>query len=270
MSRSAYEVFKKRIKEYLLKVIREAKVNTNHLNPCIAYENAVMAFVDAIMADARFLKDFEPFQKMISYCGMFNSLSQTLLKIASPGIPDFYQGTETWDFSLVDPDNRRPVDYAAAMSMLSQLKQSELEIGPRALAREVSVDRADGRVKLYLAYKALNWRRENKLLFMTGAYIPLMSMGDHKDHVCSFARSSEHGTVLVIVPRFISGLVQTIDGMTPWKIIWDKTSIIITDEIAADNYRNIFADEKISVIRQSVERLLALGTVFSSFPVAIR
>ena len=269
MSRSAYEVFKKRIKEYLLKVIREAKVNTNHLNPCIAYENAVMAFVDAIMADAQFVKEFEPFQKMISYYGMFNSLSQTLLKIASPGIPDFYQGTETWDFSLVDPDNRRPVDYAAAMSMLSQLKQSELEIGPRALAREVSVDRADGRVKLYLTYKALNWRRENKLLFITGAYIPLMSMGDHKDHICAFARSSEHGTVLVIVPRFISGLVQTIDRTTPWEIIWDKTSIIITDEIAADNYRNIFTDEKISVIRQSGERLLALGTVFSSFPVAM-
>jgi (1->4)-alpha-D-glucan 1-alpha-D-glucosylmutase len=76
----------------MLKAIREAKVNTNWINPCIVYENAVMAFVDAIMADTRFLKDFEPFQKMISYCGMFNSLSQTLLKIASPGIPDFYQG----------------------------------------------------------------------------------------------------------------------------------------------------------------------------------
>jgi (1->4)-alpha-D-glucan 1-alpha-D-glucosylmutase len=129
MSRSAYEVFKKRIKEYLLKVIREAKVNTNWINPCIAYENAVMAFVDAIMAAARFLKDFDPFQKMISCYGMFNSLSQTLLKIASPDIPDFYQGTETWDFSLVDPDNRRPVDYTAAMSIFSQLKQSELEKG---------------------------------------------------------------------------------------------------------------------------------------------
>ena len=100
-----------------------------------------------------------------------------MLKIASPGIPDFYQGTETWDFSLVDPDNRRPVDYAALMAMLGQLKQRELEIGPQALAREVSADCADGRVKLYLTYKALNWRRENKLLFMTGAYIPLMSGG---------------------------------------------------------------------------------------------
>ena len=269
MSRSAYEVFKKRIKEYLLKAIREAKVNTNWINPCILYENAVMAFVEAIMADEQFLKEFEPFQKMISYYGMFNSLSQTLIKIASPGIPDFYQGTETWDFSLVDPDNRRPVDYAAAMAMLSRLKQSELEIGPRALAREVIVDRADGRVKLYLTYKALNWRRENKLLFMTGDYIPLVSMGDHKDHVCSFARRSEHGTVLVIVPRFISGLVQTIDGTTPLEIIWDKTWIIITDEIAADNYRNIFTDENISVVRQSGERLLDLGTVFSSFPVAM-
>jgi (1->4)-alpha-D-glucan 1-alpha-D-glucosylmutase len=272
VSGSAYEAFKKRIKEYLLKAIREAKVNTNWINPVIVYENAVMAFVDAIMADARdsrFLIDFKPFQKMISYYGMFNSLSQTLLKIASPGIPDFYQGTETWDFSLVDPDNRRPVDYAAVMARFGQLKQRELEIGPQALAREVSADCADGRVKLYLTYKALNWRRENKLLFMAGAYIPLMSGGDHKDHVCSFARSSEHGTVLVIVPRFISVLIQNIDEAPLWEKIWDKTWIIIPDEIAADSYRNIFTDEIIDVIQQSGERVLNLGTVFSCFPLTM-
>ena len=272
VSGSSYEVFKKRMKEYLLKAIREAKVNTSWINADTAYENAVMAFTDAIMTEAkdnRFLKEFVPFQRMISYYGMFNSLSQTLLKIASPGIPDFYQGTETWDFSLVDPDNRRPVDYATRMAMLDQLKQRELEIGPQAIAREVSADLSDGRVKLYLMYKALNWRMENKMLFMTGAYIPLMSGGDHKDHICSFARSSEHGTVLAVVPRFISGLIQNIDQAPPWKTMWDKTWIIIPDEIAADNYRNIFTDEKVYVMKQSEQRVLNLGSIFSGFPVAM-
>ncbi|MGO9953289.1 MAG: malto-oligosyltrehalose synthase, partial [Dissulfurispiraceae bacterium] len=272
LNRAEYEVFKSRIKDYLLKAMREAKVNTSWINPDIAYENAVMAFVDAITTkakDNKFLKEFMPFQKMISYYGMFNSLSQTLLKIASPGIPDFYQGTETWNFSLVDPDNRRLVDYAARMSMLDKLKQRELEIGPQALAREVSADCSDGRVKLLLTYKALNWRRENKMLFMTGAYIPLMSGGDNKDHICAFARSGENGTVLAIVPRFISGIIHKIDQAPLWEIKWDKTWIVIPDEITVDNYRNIITDEKVDVVKQSGERVLNLGTIFFCFPVAM-
>jgi (1->4)-alpha-D-glucan 1-alpha-D-glucosylmutase len=268
-SGAEYAVFKERIREYMLKAIREAKVNTNWIIPDIIYENAVMAFVDAIMDDKRFLEEFEPFQKIISYYGMFNSLSQTLLKIASPGIPDFYQGTETFNFSLVDPDNRRPVDYEAAMVMLDQLKQGEIEVGSRAFARRLNADRADGKIKLYLMYKALNWRRGNKLCFMAGAYMPLTSMGEHKDHVCAFARSSEHGTFLVIVPRFMSGLIQNINEAPPWEILWAKTYIIIPDEIKADSYLNIFTDEKVDVIEQSGERLLNLGDVFACFPVAM-
>jgi (1->4)-alpha-D-glucan 1-alpha-D-glucosylmutase len=267
-----YEVFKKRIREYMVKAMREAKVNTDWIDPDIVYENAVTAFIDAIMADDgdnRFLKDFGPFREMISHCGMFNSLSQTLLKIASPGVPDFYQGTETWDLSLVDPDNRRPVDYAAVTDMLSELKQRELEIGPQALAREVSAGWTDGRVKLYLSYKALNWRRENKLLFMAGAYIPLKSGGDHKEQVCSFARSSEQGTVLIIVPRFMAGLIQGLEEAPPGETIWDKTWIIIPDELAADNYCNIFTDADSTVIKQSGERRLYLGSVLSCFPAAM-
>jgi (1->4)-alpha-D-glucan 1-alpha-D-glucosylmutase len=256
----------------MVKAMREAKVNTDWIDPDIVYENAVTAFIDAIMADDgdnRFLKDFGPFREMISHCGMFNSLSQTLLKIASPGVPDFYQGTETWDLSLVDPDNRRPVDYAAVTDMLSELKQRELEIGPQALAREVSAGWTDGRVKLYLSYKALNWRRENKLLFMAGAYIPLKSGGDHKEQVCSFARSSEQGTVLIIVPRFMAGLIQGLEEAPPGETIWDKTWIIIPDELAADNYCNIFTDADSTVIKQSGERRLYLGSVLSCFPAAM-
>lgn len=126
-----YEVFKKRIKDYMLKAIREAKVNTSWISPNTLYEDAVTMFIETIMRntpDNKFIKDLTAFQKMISHYGMYNSLSQTLLKITSPGVPDFYQGTEIWDFSLVDPDNRRSVDYNLRISMLEELKKGETEI----------------------------------------------------------------------------------------------------------------------------------------------
>ncbi len=131
MNRSEHEVFKKRIKDYMLKALREAKVNTSWINPNTMYEDALMNFIETILNDVRgnkFLKDFQKFQKSISHYGIYNSLSQTLLKTTSPGIPDFYQGTELWDFSLVDPDNRRPVDYGLRIKILEELKKREQEI----------------------------------------------------------------------------------------------------------------------------------------------
>src|SRR4030042_3296118 len=110
----------------MLKAIREAKVNTSWISPNLVYEEGLLKFVDAILSSSHgnpFTGDFETFQKKISYFGTFNSLSQILLKMTCPGIPDFYQGMEIWDFSLVDPDNRRPVDYSLRVNMLRQLKE---------------------------------------------------------------------------------------------------------------------------------------------------
>src|SRR3990172_1995490 len=105
-----------RIQQYMLKATKEAKVNTSWINPNEAYDEALRAFVARILEPGpgnRFLPDFTAFQAFVACLGMVNSLAQTLIKITAPGVPDFYQGTEVWDFALVDPDNRRPVDFAA-------------------------------------------------------------------------------------------------------------------------------------------------------------
>ena len=148
------------------------------------------------------------FQRLTAACGIFNSLSQTLLKITSPGIPDFYQGNELWDFSLVDPDNRRPVDYRIRKNLLDELMRMESTAGPLETAREVVATRNDGRIKLHLTCKALNFRRENRELFESGSYLPLTVEGACQEHVCAFERSVNGSSVLVVVPRFCSRLIR--------------------------------------------------------------
>jgi len=149
MDVAGYEKFRERIKEYMLKAIREAKVNSSWINPNSEYENAVISFIEKVMElseENRFLREFDEFRRKVSWFGKLNSLSQTLLKIASPGVPDFYQGTEVWDYSLVDPDNRRPVDYEKRIKMLSEIRVQEAEIGPERLAREL-LENPEERVK---------------------------------------------------------------------------------------------------------------------------
>jgi (1->4)-alpha-D-glucan 1-alpha-D-glucosylmutase len=272
MTGPGYEIFTDRIKTYMLKAIREAKINSSWISPDSIYEEAVMAFLDAILSDKKknsFLQEFKVFQKTVSYYGVFNSLSQTLLKIASPGIPDFYQGTEIMEFSLVDPDNRRPVNYSERIEMLEQLKKRESEIGPPALARELISENMDGRIKLFLMCKALGYRYNNHLLFMQGAYIPVESAGPGKDHVCSFARSKGDKAVLVIVPRFVSGLTHSINEAPLGEKIWGETRIIITREISFDSFRDVFTGEKVIVSRQNGERMLYMSEVLKHFPFAM-
>jgi (1->4)-alpha-D-glucan 1-alpha-D-glucosylmutase len=272
MTGADHEIFKGRIKAYMLKAIREAKINSSWISPDNIYEEAMLAFLDAILSDNKkniFLREFAVFQKLVSRCGVFNSLSQTLLKIASPGIPDFYQGTELMEFSLVDPDNRRPVNYPERIEMLRQLKKREAEIGPLALAGELISESMGGRIKLFLTYKALGYRYNNHLLFMQGAYIPVESGGPGKDHVCSFARSNANKAVLVIVPRFVSGLIQSINEAPLGDKIWEETCTIIPHEISADRFRDVFTGEKVAVSRQYGERILNMSEVLKHFPFAM-
>ena len=194
----------------MLKALREAKVNSSWINPDTAYEEAMLAFVDAVMdrtPQNRFLGEFISLQERISHYGMFNSLSQTLLKITCPGVPDFYQGTELWDFSLVDPDNRRPVDYGIRMEMLEEIKRMEAEPGRRELVRRLTVDKEDGRIKLYLTYRLLNFRRENRGLFEKGEYLPLEARGRLAENVCAFARRNNGKSLIIAAPRFLTKVV---------------------------------------------------------------
>ena len=221
--------FPARIKAYMLKAMREAKVNTSWISPNAPHEDAVMHFIDALLKTSKlnnFINDFVAFQKLTADCGIFNSLSQILLKITSPGIPDFYQGNELWDFSLVDPDNRRPVDYRTRKELLDELIRLESTAGLLETARAVVGSRNDGRVKLFLTWKALNFRRENRQVFETGSYLPLTVEGTCREHICAFEWATSDKSILVVVPRFCSRLKRDSSGLPLGPEVWQDTRII--------------------------------------------
>ncbi len=205
-----FDNYLERIKSYVIKAVREAKVHTAWLKPDSAYEDAYITFVNKILTGYRrnkFLLDFKPFQQKIAYYGMFNSLSQTLLKITSPGLPDFYQGTEGWDLNLVDPDNRRPVDYEKRYEQL-RLLQEKFAAEPLALMHEVLRDYKDGRIKLLLMHRALKMKSQYSTLFTHGEYVPLEIDGTLKNHVIAFARHEGELWSVTIVPRFLTKLIS--------------------------------------------------------------
>jgi (1->4)-alpha-D-glucan 1-alpha-D-glucosylmutase len=264
--------FKKRITDYMIKAVREAKVDTSWINPNRPYEEALVAFVEHILDSDRnnlFLQDFVPFQKKISHYGMFNSLSQTLLKITVPGVPDFYQGTELWSFDLVDPDNRRPVDYRKRTGMLDALKQRESEISGSELGRELMVRKDDGRIKLYLTYKTLTYRREHRVLFEQGEYVPLEVRGERADHVCAFERRTGDSVVIVVAPRFYTGLAAFPDGLPVGPAVWKDTGVLIPSAVAGSRFRNVLTGEALAGVGGGAGAILALSEVLSNFPVAL-
>lgn len=272
MNASEYEVFKKRIKDYMVKALREAKVNTSWINPNFVCEEAMMKFMDTLLNNARgnkFLDSFLAFQKKISHYGMYNSLSQTLLKITSPGIPDFYQGTELWDFSLVDPDNRRPVDYTLRIKTLEAIKKSERERSLSELARELTIQRENGNIKLFLTYHALSCRKKHRDLFERGDYLPVEAKGEKSHHVCAFARKSGTSTLLVVVPRFFTKLVQRPDELPMGKTVWADSFLSVPFEAAGVPYRNVFTGEIVTAGKDGDVTTFSVSEILANFPVAL-
>jgi (1->4)-alpha-D-glucan 1-alpha-D-glucosylmutase len=208
MDGKAYEHFVSRLEQYMEKALKEAKLHTSWINPHEAYDLAVRRFVHDVLqpgADNRFMEDFLHFQNRVAQAGMWNSLSQTLLKLTSPGVPDVYQGNELWDLSLVDPDNRQPVDFSERATLLEDLQRREAK-GLVSLVRELVARRTDGRVKLYITYKTLNLRRTQPDLFERGSYHPLAVFGAQAHHVVAYARQLGQQWAVVVVPRFIRQL----------------------------------------------------------------
>ncbi|MUG94315.1 malto-oligosyltrehalose synthase [Scytonema sp. UIC 10036] len=215
-----------RVKDYVLKAIREAKVYTAWLRQNSTYEDAFVDFVKSVLELSKnnpFLKEFIPFQQQVAFYGIFNSLSQVLLKITSPGIPDFYQGTELWDFSLVDPDNRRPVDFETRQSYLKTI-QEQTKTDILKLIEQLLSTKEDARIKLFLIVQALKARTENIDVFNAGNYLPLEVSGQFQEHIVAFARSHRHKTIITIAPRFFTRLIQP--GEYPLgQQVWQDTSL---------------------------------------------
>ncbi|HKZ16223.1 MAG TPA: malto-oligosyltrehalose synthase [Geobacteraceae bacterium] len=267
-----FGTFRQRIRDYMLKAIREAKVNTSWINPDSMYEDALQFFIDRVLDDSannRFLSDFKEFHPLISACGMFNSLSQTLLKITSPGFPDFYQGSELWDLTLVDPDNRRPVDYGLRAALLDALKEAESSGGSLRLAGDLVASKHDGRIKLYLIYKALNFRREIGRLFESGRYLALDTVGDRSENLCVFDRSFDTESVITVAPRFFTGLVEGPGGLPLGEEIWRDTRIIITFDRPGTMYRNVFTGEMVTSVSREDTTVLHVADILKVFPVGL-
>jgi (1->4)-alpha-D-glucan 1-alpha-D-glucosylmutase len=263
-SDAEYAEFIERIKEYIVKAVREAKVHTAWLKPDIEYEDAYVSFAEKILDRSEvnaFLKELIPFTNRVAHFGMLNSLSQTLIKITSPGVPDFYQGTELWDLSLVDPDNRRPVDFEKRRAMLVSIREQEdSHIG--RLIKDLLCTREDGKIKLFLIYRALKARRGHREIFRKGAYVPLESAGRFRSHVIAFARRYHQQWAIVIAPRLLSHLVQ--EGDFPHgRQVWQDTEVIMPDWSPLE-WRNVITSEVLSA-----GNTLPVGDVLHSFPVAL-
>jgi (1->4)-alpha-D-glucan 1-alpha-D-glucosylmutase len=198
-----------RLQQYMFKAVKEAKVNTSWINEDKSWEEAVKGFVKDLLSlpeKHAFWKKFLPFARRCAQIGLHNSLAQLAAKIASPGVPDIYQGCEMWDLSLVDPDNRRPVDYDLRRRYLRELAEDRR---PRPqLARELYERWADGRIKLLVTQAGLRARRERGDLFTVGAYLPIEVRGTRAENVVAFARSHGGATAICIVPRLVSGLLD--------------------------------------------------------------
>lgn len=242
-----WEVFSQRIENYMLKAIREAKQNTSWINRHTAYEEAVLSFVRALLnpvAKNRFLNDFVPFHRRIARIALWNSLSQTLLKLTSPGVPDIYQGNELWDFSLVDPDNRRPVDYGRRRQVFESIRRWSNEPDPSSIG-ELLRTPEDGRLKLYLMWKALCLRKGHPDVFQRGDYLPLTVQGSKANHVVSFARKIENTNVVVVAPRLVAGLINESDLPPVGPAIWEDTHVLLPPGARSDKYQNAFTGEDV-------------------------
>lgn len=264
------EDFRDRLKEYLVKAAREAKVHSSWRRPNQGYESALLSFVDAILApseDNEFLEDFLKFQKRVAFYGVFNSLAQLVIKVASPGVPDFYQGSEFWNFRLVDPDNRRPVNFAKRKEALEELQSREGE-GLVPLIRELLGGWEDGRLKLFVTYRALNFRRSRRELFLEGSYIPIHAQGRREENLCAFARNRGQEWVVAAVPRWLTRL-RTLGKVAVGRAFWGDTALLLPKE-APDVWENVLTGKRTTAsVTDEGERMLPIHSVFSALPLGL-
>ncbi|MFZ5512712.1 MAG: malto-oligosyltrehalose synthase [Pseudomonadota bacterium] len=266
---AALEQLRGRIEAYMLKAVREAKLHTSWVTPDQDYEQALLDFVRALLEPSErnlFLADFATVIPRLARLGCYNSLGQTLIKLTVPGVPDIYQGTELWSFNLVDPDNRRPVDYALRRQLLERVSAVlELGEGRTAALRALLEAPEDGAVKLYLMRAVLALRARHEALFRHGDYLPLAATGSRAEHVCAYGRSHRGHTLVVLVPRLCSRLCGEEAHPPVSEAVWGDTRV----EVPAAAYRNLLTGETVEADTRGPRPALALARVLESFPVAL-
>jgi (1->4)-alpha-D-glucan 1-alpha-D-glucosylmutase len=260
-----------RLATYMTKAMREAKIHTSWLSPDEEHEQAVLRFLDAMLDRRRaplFWQAFGPFQSRVAELGIYNSLAQLLVKIAAPGVPDFYQGTELWDLSLVDPDNRRPVDYERRRRLLGELQSCPGCGDASGLASELLANRHDGRIKLFATTRALAARARLRELFERGDYVPLETAGARRECLFAFARRHEQTAAIVCVPRLVASLLP--EGGAPLGAVWGDSRIELPDDaIRAGRFRDIFSGTIVEPRPVDGRPALDASALLSRFPIAL-
>jgi (1->4)-alpha-D-glucan 1-alpha-D-glucosylmutase len=259
----------KRLQSYAVKATREAMVHTRWTRPNLTHEQGLTAFVAAILDETKngtFLEDLRRFHRDTAFYGMLNSLSQTLLKMTAPGVPDFYQGSELWDLRLVDPDNRGAVDFAKRIELLGTLKQNAAQ-QDGSLAGELLSNWSDGRIKLYLIWKTLGFRREFGELFTDGEFIPAEVFGERAENVTAFFTRRGDRSALIIAPKWLaaSGMERESNGQ---KKFWGNTSVALPED-AAETWRNVLTGESVIVQKNGERAMVRVADALSQFPVAL-
>jgi (1->4)-alpha-D-glucan 1-alpha-D-glucosylmutase len=257
-----------RLEAYTIKALRESKIHTSWLSPDEEYEQAVTRFVRAILDRRRpsaFLQTFEPFQARVAEAGIYNSLAQLLVKITAPGVPDFYQGTELWDLNLVDPDNRRPVDYGKRRAVLGGLKGCPTP----ALATELVESRRDGRIKLFVMNRALAARAALRDAYERGDYVALPAAGPRRECLFAFARADGASAAITCVPRLVTTLTADVNALPLGRSVWSDTRIQVPGALAAQTLRHVFTGATIRPDQTADGASIDAATLFEHFPVAL-
>lgn len=263
--------FRERMTAYMLKAAREAKTHTSWINCDSAYETGLTAFVERVLDVERrnpFLIDFQDFHPRIAELGMLNGLAQTVLKLTVPGVPDLYQGSELWDLNLVDPDNRRPVDFTERERMIGRLDEM-MSSGSNVACAQLLEHWPDGMVKLFVVWRLLSLRRGCPQTFLEGDYIPLESVGTRANHVLSFARTGGDRTLMVCVPRLLARLASPSAPYATGETVWADTYLAVPEELSKKAWRNVFTDEHVEAAASHEDRQIPIGSLLGAFPVAV-
>ncbi len=266
-----------RLTACITKAAREAKLRTSWLHPDDEYEAALARFARGVLQGptaARFVAAFLPFQQRVAVLGMVNSLSQLVLKAVCPGVPDFYQGTEIWDFSLVDPDNRRTVDFATRRAWLAEIEP--LLGAPAAVSGErrraletMLLEWQDGRIKLFATASLLRLRRRFSEVFEMGQYQALAIEGAAEEHAVALLRHDGNEAIVAVVPRLLAGFAAD-EVTTPWRsAAWGDTRVILPAEFAGGSYESLFCGRRVEVERSSTGDALSVAGLFEACTVAV-
>jgi (1->4)-alpha-D-glucan 1-alpha-D-glucosylmutase len=257
-----------RLQAYMVKATREAKISTSWLNPNPEYEQGVSDFVAKLLDDperSAFLHDFRKLAQIVEYFGRLNSLVQVALKIAAPGVPDFYQGTEVQALTLVDPDNRRAVDFDAAQRELDQVRKWLRESPRDDLLARVLDDETGRAAKLLVTSMLLELRKEHPQVFAQGRYEPIAVTGERKEHLLAFARVHEGKSIIVVVPRWMCKLSRG-ELVRPVGAVWGDARL--QGEVGG-SFVELFSDRKINAAASGQGMSIAVADALARFPIAV-